>query len=79
VSPTEDGIYKGIENFQQAIEKDPTFALAYTGLADCYVGLGGLGFVPPKEAYWRASWNVASHSLSVVPKPACEVFMSRPT
>jgi len=28
---------KSIEYFNQAIEKDPSFALAYAGLADCYV------------------------------------------
>ena len=29
-------VKKGIEFFQKAIEKDPTYALAYSGLADCY-------------------------------------------
>src|SRR2546425_2930415 len=33
---TEEGLRKSIEYFQQAIEKDPTYALAYTGIADCY-------------------------------------------
>jgi TolB-like protein/DNA-binding winged helix-turn-helix (wHTH) protein/Tfp pilus assembly protein PilF len=33
---TPDGIQKAIESFQQAIEKDPNYALAYAGLADCY-------------------------------------------
>jgi serine/threonine-protein kinase len=33
---TEEGVRRGIEYFQQAIEKDPTYALAYTGIADCY-------------------------------------------
>jgi TolB-like protein/DNA-binding winged helix-turn-helix (wHTH) protein/Tfp pilus assembly protein PilF len=33
---TPDGIQKAIESFQQAIEKDPGYALAYAGLADCY-------------------------------------------
>ena len=31
---TEDGFYKAIEYFQQAVEKDPGYALAYAGLAD---------------------------------------------
>ena len=35
---TEEGLNKGIEYFQQAIEKDPNYALAYSGLADCYSG-----------------------------------------
>jgi TolB-like protein/Tfp pilus assembly protein PilF/predicted Ser/Thr protein kinase len=51
---TEEGYNKGIEYFQQAIEKDPTYALAYSGLADCYTGLAVYGFVPSKEAFPRA-------------------------
>lgn len=34
---TPDSIRKAIEYFEQAIQKDPGFALAYTGLADSYV------------------------------------------
>ncbi len=48
---TEDGFYKAIEFFQQAVEKDPTYALAYTGLADSYVLLGWNSYLPPKEAF----------------------------
>ncbi len=33
---SEEGMQKSLEYFQQAIEKDPTFALAYSGLADTY-------------------------------------------
>jgi len=33
---TEEGVIKALEYFQKAIEKDPTYALAYTGIADCY-------------------------------------------
>ena len=50
----EEGLNKGIEYFQQAIAKDPTYALAYAGLADCYSSLAAFGFVPPKEAYPKA-------------------------
>jgi len=32
---TPDGVQKGAEYFRQAIEKDPNYALAYAGLADC--------------------------------------------
>jgi eukaryotic-like serine/threonine-protein kinase len=53
---TEEGSRKAIEYFQLAIEKDPTYALAYTGLADCYSVLG-------------TSYNVASLSPSeAIPK-----------
>jgi TolB-like protein/Tfp pilus assembly protein PilF len=33
---TVDGVQKGVENFQQALAKDPNYALAYVGLGDCY-------------------------------------------
>jgi len=48
---TEEGFYKAIEYFQQAVEKDPGYALAYAGLADCYVLLGWNSYLPPKEAF----------------------------
>jgi serine/threonine protein kinase/TolB-like protein/Tfp pilus assembly protein PilF len=51
---TEEGLNKGIEFFQQAIEKDPTYALAYSGLADCYSQLADYGLRAPKESYPRA-------------------------
>ena len=51
---TEQGLDKGIEYFQQAVAKDPTYALAYSGLADCYSLLPVYGFVPPKEDFPKA-------------------------
>jgi TolB-like protein/DNA-binding winged helix-turn-helix (wHTH) protein/Flp pilus assembly protein TadD len=51
---TEEGVNKGIDYFQQAITKDPTYALAYSGLADCYSSLADFGVVPAKEGYLRA-------------------------
>jgi DNA-binding winged helix-turn-helix (wHTH) protein/TolB-like protein/Flp pilus assembly protein TadD len=35
-----DSIKKAMEYFEQAIELDPTYALAYAGLADCYITSG---------------------------------------
>ena len=49
-----EGFDKGIEYFQQAIAKDPTYALAYSGLSDCYSSLAEFGVVPAKEGYLRA-------------------------
>jgi TolB-like protein/DNA-binding winged helix-turn-helix (wHTH) protein/Flp pilus assembly protein TadD len=50
---TEQNLKRGIEYFQQAIEKDPGYALAYTGLADSYVVLG-TGALAPRETFPRA-------------------------
>jgi TolB-like protein/tetratricopeptide (TPR) repeat protein len=43
------GIKKGAEYFQRAIEKDPTYAAAYAGLADSAGIAGFWGFVCPEE------------------------------
>jgi TolB-like protein/DNA-binding winged helix-turn-helix (wHTH) protein len=49
---TEEGTRVGRGYFEQAIQKDPNYALAYAGLADSYVwGRAGL---PPEEALRRA-------------------------
>ena len=48
---TEEGFYKAIEYFQQAVGRDPSYALAYTGLADSYVLMGWNSYLPPKEAF----------------------------
>jgi serine/threonine-protein kinase len=51
---TPGSMKKGIEYFQQAIEKDPNHPLAYAGLADSYNMLGNWSVLPPKEAYPEA-------------------------
>jgi TolB-like protein/Tfp pilus assembly protein PilF/tRNA A-37 threonylcarbamoyl transferase component Bud32 len=43
-----------IKYFQQAIEKDPNYAMAYAGLADAYSGLGNNELVSPQESYPKA-------------------------
>ncbi|MBV9493760.1 MAG: protein kinase [Acidobacteria bacterium] len=48
----EDAIRKAIGFFNQAIDIDPTYALAYAGLADAYYGLSNL-YMAPKEAMPR--------------------------
>lgn len=51
---TVEGIKKSIDYFQRAIEKDPSFALGYAGLADAYgLALGDIN-LRPREAIPRA-------------------------
>jgi DNA-binding winged helix-turn-helix (wHTH) protein/TolB-like protein/Tfp pilus assembly protein PilF len=50
---TEEGIRKGIEYFERAIEKDPGYALAHSGLADSYALLASFSMVAPKEVLPR--------------------------
>jgi tetratricopeptide (TPR) repeat protein len=47
---TLDGIQKGVELFQQAIKKDPAYALAHIGLLDCFTLLN-----QPEEARKEAA------------------------
>ncbi|HWS72690.1 MAG TPA: tetratricopeptide repeat protein, partial [Thermoanaerobaculia bacterium] len=49
----EEAIRKSIGYFNQAIEIDPTYALAHAGLADAYYGLSNL-YMAPREAMPRA-------------------------
>jgi TolB-like protein/DNA-binding winged helix-turn-helix (wHTH) protein/Flp pilus assembly protein TadD len=46
---TPDALRKGIEYFQEAIAREPNYALAYVGLADSYFGLEYLEIVPPLQ------------------------------
>ncbi|HJZ11245.1 MAG TPA: FlgO family outer membrane protein, partial [Acidobacteriota bacterium] len=51
---TAEGLNKGNDYFQQAIEKDPGYALAYTGLAYSYGLMGGYDILAPKDAFAKA-------------------------
>ena len=51
---TTEGLNKGAEYFQQAINADPNYALAYAGLADSYILLGLYGALPPGEGLLKA-------------------------
>jgi serine/threonine protein kinase/TolB-like protein/Tfp pilus assembly protein PilF len=51
---TEEGLKKSVEYFQQAIERESSYALAYAGLADSYFSLGDWNLAAPKEAFPRA-------------------------
>ncbi|TET74478.1 MAG: tetratricopeptide repeat protein [Candidatus Aminicenantes bacterium] len=51
---TEVGLMQGLDYFKQAIEKDPGYALAYTGIADSYNLLGRYSHLGPNEAMPKA-------------------------
>jgi serine/threonine protein kinase/tetratricopeptide (TPR) repeat protein len=55
---TNEGLRKSLDYFQQAIEKDPGYAEAYTALAFTHLSMGG-GLVPPQEALQKAKPAVA--------------------
>lgn len=51
---TGENLKKAIEFFNQAIEKDPSYALAYVGLADCYGLLSNYTDTPSSESMPKA-------------------------
>jgi len=51
---TADGLKKAIEQFQQAVGKDPAYALAYAGLADCYALLEEYAGTPSSQTLPKA-------------------------
>ena len=51
---TAEGIRKAIDQFQQAKDRDPNYALAYTGLSDCYILLEQYTGVPSNETTPKA-------------------------
>src|SRR5215469_13000395 len=52
---TAEATKKSIEYFQQAIDKDPGYAMAYVGLADSYNTLGALlNYASPRETLPKA-------------------------
>ena len=46
---TPEGLKKAIIEFQQAIDKDPTYAVAYAALADCHVFMEQYAGSPASE------------------------------
>jgi TolB-like protein/Tfp pilus assembly protein PilF len=51
---TKEALTKAIEYFKRAIEKDPSYALAYVGLSDSYGILANYGLVAPANALAKA-------------------------
>lgn len=51
---TPEGLARSMHYFREAIECDPTYALAYAGLAEAFIPQGYYCHVPPTEAFPRA-------------------------
>jgi serine/threonine-protein kinase len=49
-----EGVAKGLQYFQQAIELDPEYALAYAGVADSYIIDRDNDWLPPNDAFPKA-------------------------
>jgi TolB-like protein/DNA-binding winged helix-turn-helix (wHTH) protein/tetratricopeptide (TPR) repeat protein len=66
---TGDSMQKAEQYFQQAIDDDPTYAEAYSGLADCNSGLSWHGFKSPADALPKA-YAAASKAIEINPQSA---------
>jgi len=51
---TKEDLEKAITYFREAIEKDPNYALAHAGMADCYTLMGRHLYLPVKESFEKA-------------------------
>jgi TolB-like protein/DNA-binding winged helix-turn-helix (wHTH) protein len=66
---TAEGMQKAEHYFQQATENDPTYAAAYSGLADCNSGLTWHGFKSPADALPKA-YAAARKAVEIDPQSA---------
>ena len=71
----EEGFRNGIDYFKRAEEKDPTFALAFSGLADSYALLCDIGAVKPVDEMPKAK-AAAQKAVDADPTLA-EAYTSR--
>jgi TolB-like protein/Tfp pilus assembly protein PilF len=71
----EEGFRNGIDYFRRAEEKDPTFALAFSGLADSYALLCDIGVVRPVDEMPKAK-AAAQKAVDADPELA-EAYTSR--
>jgi len=63
---TEEGLRMGIQFFREAIELDPTYALAYAGLGEGYIPLGFYCHTAPEDAFPKAK-AAAEKALEIDP------------
>jgi TolB-like protein/Flp pilus assembly protein TadD len=66
---TGESMQKAEQYFEQAVDNDPTYAAAYSGLADCNSGLVWHGFKSPAEALPKA-YAAARKALEINPESA---------
>ncbi|PWT94053.1 MAG: hypothetical protein C5B54_00670 [Acidobacteria bacterium] len=61
---TKESLQKSIDYFQQAINRDPNYAMAYTGLAEVYNVASNYEVMSGKDAYPKAK-ELAEKALSI--------------
>jgi tetratricopeptide (TPR) repeat protein len=66
---TDEAIGRGITDLQEAVALDPAYALAWAGLADCYIVLAKFGVELPREFMPKAR-AAAERALALDPRLA---------
>jgi serine/threonine protein kinase/TolB-like protein/tetratricopeptide (TPR) repeat protein len=66
---TRESLYKALDQFNQAVAKDPNYALAYTGLSDAYLILFDRGLISNDEASPKIR-NAAQRATELDPTQA---------
>ncbi|HZE18757.1 MAG TPA: protein kinase [Candidatus Angelobacter sp.] len=74
---SEEGLQKARQFFQEAIEHDPAYAPAYSGLADYYITLGNFNLADSQDVYPKAK-AAALRGLEIDPGSA-EAYTSLAT
>jgi TolB-like protein/Flp pilus assembly protein TadD len=57
--PEEEPLRQGLRLLDQATQRDPRFARAYSGMAKCFIGLGNGGYIGWQEAITKGKAAVA--------------------
>jgi non-specific serine/threonine protein kinase len=70
----EGGLQKALQFFEQAIEKDPGYAMPHVGIADTFNILGAYSYMPSHQAYARA--RVAANKALEIDPELAEVYPS---
>lgn len=64
---TDEGSFReALARFRAAVDRDPTYALAWSGMSDAYDHLAGIGAMASAEAYSRAR-SAAERALDIDP------------
>jgi len=72
---TLDGFQRAVEYFQQAIQKEPTYARAYAGLSDSYALVSGYAGIPPRDL--RPKAQAAAERAVELDEQSAEAHTSR--
>jgi DNA-binding winged helix-turn-helix (wHTH) protein/tetratricopeptide (TPR) repeat protein len=67
--PSGANLEQGLRHLEQAVQRDPDFALAYVCMADCWALFGVFGLRPPHDAFPRAREAVL-RALAIEPELA---------